>query len=270
MMIYYLLAKGTTHVKIGYTRNYLSLSARIASLQTGCPHELALMAIEPGELSDEAEIHQEFDHLRIRGEWFELGEDLQNKISQKQIVADKDKFFKYFEAILKKALSKRLEETGFIAFYEIYFQSNRVYPEFFIGEFIKHPYASEFEWVVCDMFYSCLDEGKELNEIFFNCLKSINPFVIKSIVLIKDANKTDSSYVVYGSVEKFCKKYLAKNPTAQLRLATESPPAFDASKDELLNAELSIKEHFPYFQKELKRRQEDCFFDFEKGVYKDV
>lgn len=64
-------------VKIGFTGN--DPQARLKQLQTGNPNQLAIYALEPGERSHEAKIHNRFKHLsENRGgrEWFRADPEL--------------------------------------------------------------------------------------------------------------------------------------------------------------------------------------------------
>lgn len=72
-MIYFIRAKGTDYVKIGFTSG--SARDRLHLLQTGSPHDLALEATMPGDKSTEAALHAEFSEHRERGEWFCLSSD---------------------------------------------------------------------------------------------------------------------------------------------------------------------------------------------------
>lgn len=67
--VYFLHAMGTDLVKVGWTR---SLPHRIRSLSTGCPHKLRLLAIIPGSIEQELELHRSLAPYRKNGEWFEL------------------------------------------------------------------------------------------------------------------------------------------------------------------------------------------------------
>jgi hypothetical protein len=73
-VIYFALAEGSGAVKIGYTGG--DPRGRLASLATGCPQDLILLATEPGGLAEEAALHARFGDTRIRGEWFSLDESL--------------------------------------------------------------------------------------------------------------------------------------------------------------------------------------------------
>lgn len=73
-MIYFVLAKGSKRVKIGYTKS--GVESRIASLSTGCPTEPILILTKEGDQLVEANYHQRFKSLRAVGEWFDLSHDL--------------------------------------------------------------------------------------------------------------------------------------------------------------------------------------------------
>jgi Meiotically up-regulated gene 113 len=51
------------------------VAGRVRSLQTGASAELTVLAVLPGA-DREAELHQRFRHLHVRGEWFRPGPDL--------------------------------------------------------------------------------------------------------------------------------------------------------------------------------------------------
>jgi hypothetical protein len=73
-VIYAIRAKGTEYIKFGYAQG-LSLETRISTLQTGCPHDLELLACCLGDIKLERKIHNRLlaagDHHR--GEWFKDG-----------------------------------------------------------------------------------------------------------------------------------------------------------------------------------------------------
>jgi Meiotically up-regulated gene 113 len=71
--LYFLQEGDRGPIKIGVTS---SISARIALLQTANPHRLRLLGVCEGSIEKEAALHQQFKHLRIRGEWFKPGKDL--------------------------------------------------------------------------------------------------------------------------------------------------------------------------------------------------
>jgi hypothetical protein len=61
-------------LKIGFTSS--NPYARLATLQTGSPTELTVMAVRPGTMDDERRLHEEFAEERVRGEWFQMSERL--------------------------------------------------------------------------------------------------------------------------------------------------------------------------------------------------
>lgn len=64
----YFISNGN-HVKIGSARDP---RARLAELQIGTSTELSLIKTEVGGFPRENDLHRQFNHLRIRGEWFRL------------------------------------------------------------------------------------------------------------------------------------------------------------------------------------------------------
>lgn len=74
-MIYFI--RGGDKYKIGYTRNEETLTSRVASLQTGNPYKLQVIATCEGSEQDEALIHAELQRTRTDGgtEWFDLTDE---------------------------------------------------------------------------------------------------------------------------------------------------------------------------------------------------
>lgn len=79
-IIYFVRAAGTQFVKIGHSQG--DLASRIATLQTGCPHELKALATVDGTQADESSLHRRFKHLAVRGEWFRMDEELKGFIAE--------------------------------------------------------------------------------------------------------------------------------------------------------------------------------------------
>lgn len=73
MGVYFIRAVGTDFVKIGVTDG--DPERRRADLQTASPHELRVEACVRGGLSREADLHYLLREVRVRGEWFTLGEE---------------------------------------------------------------------------------------------------------------------------------------------------------------------------------------------------
>jgi hypothetical protein len=70
-MIYFV--KCASRVKIGFSEKP---KLRVVKIATDSPFPCRIMGVMEGTLLDEADIHRKFSHLRTRGEWFELSEDL--------------------------------------------------------------------------------------------------------------------------------------------------------------------------------------------------
>lgn len=65
-------------IKIGVTEN---VKARLSSLQTGCPSPITLIKVIRGGRKTEERIHKRFSHLRTKGEWFQITDDLNSYIA---------------------------------------------------------------------------------------------------------------------------------------------------------------------------------------------
>jgi hypothetical protein len=73
-MIYFILSGNGRFVKIGHCTG--DPKARLSQLQTGNPEKLTLVSVKDGGRGEEGVWHSRFEHLRVRGEWFEWTEDL--------------------------------------------------------------------------------------------------------------------------------------------------------------------------------------------------
>lgn len=71
--VYFIQGVKSGHIKIGFSTD---VPARAASLTTGSAETLRLLGTIPGTQSDEQALHRTFQHLRVKGEWFESGPDL--------------------------------------------------------------------------------------------------------------------------------------------------------------------------------------------------
>jgi len=61
-------------IKIGSTVN--NIERRLKALQACCPYELKILHVLKGIKFSEQRLHYTFDHLRIRGEWFQYSGSL--------------------------------------------------------------------------------------------------------------------------------------------------------------------------------------------------
>lgn len=66
-------AQAGDKVKIGWSRK---VAARLAKLQTGNPAPIKLLGVTSGGPAREQEIHRQFAHCRVSGEWFEATPEL--------------------------------------------------------------------------------------------------------------------------------------------------------------------------------------------------
>lgn len=71
--LYFIQCEVTLRVKIGCSRDP---HARLKDLQVGCPTDLRLVAVVPRDGHSEWVEHSRFSEYRVRGEWFELHDDL--------------------------------------------------------------------------------------------------------------------------------------------------------------------------------------------------
>lgn len=97
-MIYFVLCN--QYVKIGTTDN---MTNRIQSLQSSSPYKLEVLKIMDAPDEYEKQLHKEFAHLHIRGEWFLYEQPIQNFIKSIPIKNVKDKFI---------TISQAAEELG--------------------------------------------------------------------------------------------------------------------------------------------------------------
>lgn len=71
--VYFIQGENGGAIKIGYTYN---IDQRIASLQTGYPDKLLVLADIPGDEVVESELHKIFSEYKLRGEWFKPSDEL--------------------------------------------------------------------------------------------------------------------------------------------------------------------------------------------------
>jgi hypothetical protein len=72
-MIYFIRCTKTSQIKIGTT---LGLAKRLGQLARDRKTTLEVLAVMPGDQTREADLHRQFGHLRMEGEWFDPGMDL--------------------------------------------------------------------------------------------------------------------------------------------------------------------------------------------------
>lgn len=65
--VYFIRDSVTGQIKIGVAGKPWR---RLSKIQTDCPGEVSILALEPGGAEREAALHREFAAARVRGEWF--------------------------------------------------------------------------------------------------------------------------------------------------------------------------------------------------------
>lgn len=78
-MIYFIQAEDSKAIKIGIADNP---QRRLAALATGSAEPLTLLGVQHGVKADEIDLHRRFRSLRLKGEWFQPGQDLLDYINQ--------------------------------------------------------------------------------------------------------------------------------------------------------------------------------------------
>ena len=72
--VYFIVCNDTGRCKIGFTKG--NPAKRLKNLQTGSPGELSLVLMQPGTPDTEARLHEKFADSNVRGEWFEITDEL--------------------------------------------------------------------------------------------------------------------------------------------------------------------------------------------------
>ena len=70
-MIYFIQAGQGGPVKIGFTKDEMTLNGRIESLQTGNHQKLRLLWLAEGDERLERFVHRRLKAFRLNGEWFQ-------------------------------------------------------------------------------------------------------------------------------------------------------------------------------------------------------
>ncbi|MGH7139399.1 MAG: GIY-YIG nuclease family protein [Pirellulales bacterium] len=80
-MVYFAEAMGADRVKIGVAADPI---ARLASLQTTCPHPLKLLAKVEGGRALETSLHARLADFHLGGEWFHLAKPVRALVERLQ------------------------------------------------------------------------------------------------------------------------------------------------------------------------------------------
>lgn len=70
----YFISRGFDRVKIGFAADVFK---RLHDLQTGCPDDLHIVSFVPTYEVCEGMFHHRFRDVRIRGEWFEMSDEME-------------------------------------------------------------------------------------------------------------------------------------------------------------------------------------------------
>lgn len=76
-MIYYILDITNNILKIGITGD---VGSRLTVIQSTYPFPLLLVAVHWGDFESEQAVHEQFKHLRLRGEWFTFTDELRDYV----------------------------------------------------------------------------------------------------------------------------------------------------------------------------------------------
>lgn len=72
-LTYFVRARGMGDIKIGKSNQ---VGVRVKTLWTAASRGVDLLACYPADITHEVELHREFEHLRLCGEWFRPGAEL--------------------------------------------------------------------------------------------------------------------------------------------------------------------------------------------------
>ena len=103
-LTYYIRARGMGDIKIGKSNQ---VRVRLRSLFTGAPRGLDLVACYPAPIEHEKELHDEFEHLRLCGEWFRPGKELLTHL--RLIGCDVDAFTNVVPAHFYRQFPERMQ-----------------------------------------------------------------------------------------------------------------------------------------------------------------
>ena len=93
-MIYFIKNIVTGNIKIGFSENPRK---RLRDLQTGSAEKLVLIKTIEGNQELEQQLHENFSHCRLDGEWFSPADEILEFIKGKDRKALEGKFFHSFK-----------------------------------------------------------------------------------------------------------------------------------------------------------------------------
>lgn len=95
-MAIYFISDGE-YIKIGYTKG--DPKDRLASLQSGNARQLTLVSTISGNITKKQTLHQRFHHLKARGEWFQLTEEIEKFINFSETEKEQEFLKPYIDPI---------------------------------------------------------------------------------------------------------------------------------------------------------------------------
>lgn len=110
-MIYFLKSR-EGFIKIGTSMN---VSSRINSLQTSNPTELKVKAILDGSYKTEKGLHELFNHIRYRGEWFKYNDEMRYYLKAIRENPEENNIYTLYKKSQQLRISdkaKRLSKNG--------------------------------------------------------------------------------------------------------------------------------------------------------------
>jgi hypothetical protein len=103
-MIYFIKNVANGNIKIGFSE---TPTKRLRELQTGSTERLVLLKSIPGDHSLERQLHEQFAHCRLDGEWFSSADEILEFIRGQDRRALVGKFFHTFK-------NSELEWQGYV------------------------------------------------------------------------------------------------------------------------------------------------------------
>lgn len=90
-MAVYIARRGSDGpVKIGYTK-HASGARRFVALQTAIPEQLTMLRLLDGGVELERALHERFDAIRIRGEWFAYSKEMAGDLGASDLPIEEPK-----------------------------------------------------------------------------------------------------------------------------------------------------------------------------------
>ena len=86
-MIYFILAKKTNRLKIGYSKSASEVDRRFMFLLNENADDLELLAYIPGDFEHEHDLHRALADERAHNEWFEYNDTVKEVVARERALA---------------------------------------------------------------------------------------------------------------------------------------------------------------------------------------